>query len=116
MHSPDNFPTKQYKSAPIDREKWATIIAEWEKSEESQKDFCKRLNLNINTFSYARSMMQIKEKSNKSKFVPVRIKQDALPMHSFEKMILENNRGIKIHLPVMVSEERLLMLLKILEA
>jgi hypothetical protein len=48
------------KKKTLDLEEWSRLVTEWKKSSESQKDFCARLNLNINTFTYVKAPIQIR--------------------------------------------------------
>lgn len=100
-------PTKQKN---LNREEWAILIAEWQAGTESQKDFCERLNLNINTFTYIKGKLAKKNKS--AKFLPVKIVKDTTTHQPILNVILENAKGIKLHINF-ASDETLIHLLKI---
>lgn len=53
----------------FDMSKWREIIDAWTTSGENQKDYCERLGVSINTFSYARSKLQQQNKA-KTQFIP----------------------------------------------
>jgi hypothetical protein len=101
------------KTATLDMDKWHEIIESWDKSGETQKDYCQRLGVSLNTFSYARSklLQQIKPKTQ---FIPVTVKN-----HSEEKnapssiIVLENRRGYKLHFSVALSLEQIVKIFKL---
>jgi hypothetical protein len=66
------------KQPMLDMEKWRTIINQWELSQETQPQYCKRLGLKLNTFSYARSKLA-KDKISNNKFIPVTIIENNNP-------------------------------------
>ena len=101
---------QQTKQNHIDKEKWSKLIAEWKDSAESQKEFCKRLNLNIHTFTYIKGKLSVKDKKNK--FIPLTIRKE-IPPKPISNMILENAKGMKLHIPLAVIDENFICLLKI---
>ena len=101
--------------APLDTAKWRSIIADWEKTNENQKAYCERMNINLNTFTYMRGkLLAEKKKQSGADFVAVKIKPDAKPMTAPKIMTIENHKGIKIHLPIHISEVQLKQLLQLL--
>jgi len=111
----DTAPTQveKIKFTPIDMDKWTKIVAGWNKSQESQKAYCERLNLNINTFSYVRSKLLKQEKLNR-KFIPITIKEEKICDEGHNRLSLENRAGIIVHIPLSISETKLSSLLKVL--
>ena len=101
------------KNTPLDMNRWLEIIKAWNKSEETQKDYCHRLGINLNTFSYTRSKLQKQDKS-KAQFVPLKIRNNSeekqVP-HAF--IILENPQGYKLHLSASLSLEQLVKVFKL---
>lgn len=95
------------KNDPLDTNKWRKIIDAWEISGESQKTYCERLQLNINTFTYARSKLLQKSKAQ-TKFVPLTIK-NVTDNQTFPSpvIVLENPQGYKLHLSASLSLEQL---------
>ena len=101
--------TKFQRNKPkiINQEEWAKLISEWKNSAESQKEFCARLNLNINTFTYVKGKLSKKDKQKK--FIPITIRQETcLKLKS--NIILENDKGMKLHIPLMAGEDMMSLL------
>jgi hypothetical protein len=73
-------------------------------------EYCKRLNLNINTFTYIKCKLETKAKQNK--FIPLTIRKDATLSPNLN-IILENAKGIKLHFTSMSLDDNLVQLLKI---
>jgi hypothetical protein len=103
--------SKRIKTPRIDKEKWAQLILEWEKSNESQTAFCNRLNLNIHTFTYVRDKV-LKDALSK-KFIPVSIQEENSPSPLIADITLENPKGFKLHIPSLIADEQLIHLLKL---
>jgi hypothetical protein len=105
-----NHPTK---NTPLDMDKWREIIEAWNKSGESQKSFCERLGVSLNTFTYARVKLLQQEKP-KAQFVPLTIKnsleEKALLPSVF---VIENPQGYKLHLSASLPLEQLTKLFKL---
>ena len=105
-----NYPAK---NTPLDMDKWREIIEGWNESSQSQKAYCQRLGVNLNTFSYARSKLLQKGKS-KTQFIPVTIKSNNEEKLSVSSLIiLENPHGYKLHLSASLSLEQLAKLFKL---
>jgi len=105
-----NYPAK---NTPLDMDKWREIIEGWNESSQSQKAYCQRLGVNLNTFSYARSKLLQKEKP-KTQFIPVTIKSNNEEKLSVSSLIiLENPHGYKLHLSASLSLEQLAKLFKL---
>jgi hypothetical protein len=98
---------KIIKQPMLDMEKWRTIIAEWESSQETQPQYCKRLGLKLNTFSYARSKLA-KNKISNNKFIPVTIiaNEESSAINT-DMIIIENTQGIKLHIQAGMKADRL---------
>ena len=108
LHNP--APTK---TVSLDMEKWRAIMSDWESSQESQKQYCERLGINLNTFTYARSKL-IKAKKLKSAFIPVTLVQsESQKLSTMDTVIIENPQGLKLHLSSDLSLERLTKLFKL---
>src|SRR4029079_11583456 len=91
------------KNAPLDMLKWQELIKGWDATAETQVNYCKRLNLNINTFSHARSKLLQKEKAKlKTKFIPISLKQIDSPVYP-PTLVLENKKGMKLTMPVTLA-------------
>jgi hypothetical protein len=101
------------KISSSDKSKWAELIGEWERSEESQKAFCARLGLNLNTFVYwrARFVAASKREAKRNKFIPLAIKNEVAQKPGSE-MILENKNGIRLLIPLSISSDKLVQILK----
>ncbi len=100
-----------FNSAKLD---WAALNSEWESSNESQTVFCKRKNINLNTFTYWRSKFIIKQNKKDERtqlFVPVKIKSENIPTSS--PIIIENKFGVKLVIPENVSKNQLTEILKL---
>ncbi len=62
------------------RDKWKTLIAEYEISGLSQVEFCKQNELSLAQFSYYRGALKPEQRTSKnppSTFVPVKVNQQA---------------------------------------
>jgi len=103
---------KAKKLKALDMKKWQDLISDWEKTKESQKSFCLRLGLNINTFTYIRGKLSSdsKKQISNNHFIPVKIKNSPLLKTSIEQLIIENINGIKLHIPINLSKEKLILL------
>ena len=104
LHFPGN------KQKIINLEEWAKLISEWKSSTESQKEYCARLNLNINTFTYVKG--KLSAKAMQKKFIPITIRQE-IPPKLVSTIILENSKGMKLHIPLASIDESIIHLLKI---
>jgi hypothetical protein len=103
-----------FKATKIDKEKWSLLITEWEQGVESQKQFCNRHGLNINTFTYMKKKLQLRIKPRtKSTFIPVVTVQESKTVTA-DALILENKSGIKLHVPLSLPTERISHLLNLL--
>ena len=49
------------KNKPLDMNYWRKFIDDWDSSKESQKNYCQRLGLNLNTFTYLRGKLTQKK-------------------------------------------------------
>jgi hypothetical protein len=97
---------------PLDMKKWREFIYGWELSQESQKNYCKRLGISFNTFSYARSKLLQKENMH-TKFIPLEIKTvDKKILDPSLSLFLENYSGLKLHISHTLPVEQLSKILK----
>ena len=107
----------QSGKATLDKIKWLELIAEWEKSNESQKQFCDRLGINVNTFTYMRGKLLSsgKKLAKNKKFIPVTIakEEDKEKIIYLDVIILENRNGIKLHIPLSVPFDKVSHLLQL---
>jgi hypothetical protein len=101
------------KNTPLDMSQWREIIETWSKSNESQKTYCDRLGLSLNTFGYARSKL-LQQNKQKTQFIPLVVKNNGEEKTSPSSVIvLENLSGYKLHLPASLSLEQLTKLFKL---
>lgn len=103
------------KFTAADKQKWLNIITEWEKTNESQKSFCARLGLNHHTFSYIRAKFSsTQETQNKNDhFIPVTLTKPSVPMPASQHIIIENKNGIRMHVPLNLDKNNLMLLLNL---
>lgn len=101
---------RRNKQKTINLEEWSKLISEWKSSAESQKEFCARLNLSINTFTYAKGKLSAKARGKK--FIPITIRPE-IPSKFVSKIILENSKGMKLHILSATIDESIIFLLKI---
>jgi hypothetical protein len=101
------------KNTPLDIDKWREIIEAWNKSGDTQKAYCQRLGVNLNTFSYLRSKL-LQKNNPKTQFIPLTVKSN-----NAEKIIpssiitLENARGYKLQFSASLSLEQLTKLFQL---
>jgi hypothetical protein len=101
------------KNLPLDMKKWRSVIEEWDSSKENQKDYCHRLGVSLNTFTYVRGKLLQKNKI-KSKFIPVTLGHiEETKNHSQNLLTLENPRGFKLHISPSLSLEQLSKIFKL---
>lgn len=99
---------------PEEKQKWITLIMDWEKSNESQRAYCKRQELNLHTFTYLRGkLLADKKKLPTAKFIPIKMKKEPAVDFSGLQITIENMKGLKLYMPLMIQEEKLLKLLKL---
>ena len=108
--------TAKSKGAILDKQKWIVLISGWEKSKESQRAYCERLELNLNTFTYMRSQLfAVKKKQATNKFIPIKVKEETMAdLAQLQIITIEINKGIKLHVPLMIDEVKLTRILKLL--
>jgi len=94
----------------VNQDAWPKLISEWQSSGESQKEFCKRLNLNLNTFTYIKGKLSIKKQKNT--FIPLTIGKE-ISSKPIPNIILENAAGMKLHVSLTATDENIIRLLKI---
>ena len=101
------------KTVELDMEKWRSIISDWESSQKNQKQYCARLGINFNTFSYARSKLR-QTKKIKPTFIPVTLNQSEHQKSlNTDTVVIENPQGFKLHVSSDLSLERLIKIFKI---
>mgnify|MGYP001795620002 CR=1 FL=1 len=101
------------KNPPLDMDKWRRIIHEWDSNKENQKDYCQRLGVNLNTFTYIRGKLTQKNKA-KSKFIPITLGQIEEPKNNMQNLLtLESPRGFKLHISPSLSLEQLTKIFKL---
>jgi predicted enzyme involved in methoxymalonyl-ACP biosynthesis len=101
------------KNIPLDMNEWSKIIDGWRSGSESQKTYCERLGISLNTFTYARNKLQ--KKSNlKTQFIPITIKNAPEEKALLSSVIvLENSQGYKLHFPASLSLEQMAKIFKL---
>ncbi len=101
------------KNQPLDMQEWRNLIKEWDSSKETQKEYCQRLRINLNTFSYARGKLNKKEKI-KPKFIPLILNQnDSARISDQHLLTIENPRGFKLHISPSLSFDLLNKIFKL---
>lgn len=101
------------KNTPLDMDKWREIVEAWDTSGENQKDYCQRLGVSVNTFSYVRSKLMQKDKRN-AQFIPLTINNSSAERTTAQSaIVLENPYGYKLHLSASLSLEQLAKLFKL---
>ncbi|HEX2548594.1 MAG TPA: hypothetical protein VHM20_02110 [Gammaproteobacteria bacterium] len=63
----------QSAAETYDKKYWCELIESWEKSNESQKDFCSRMNIRLGTFAHWRGVFT-KERRKENKFIELQVK------------------------------------------
>jgi len=106
-------PDEQSRFKPLDMEQWTRLVNQWDKAKENQQAYCQRLNLNINTFCYVRSKLKQKNK-NINQFMPVTIQPASLFPESNHALMVENGKGLKLHIPLSMAENQLIHLLAVI--
>jgi predicted enzyme involved in methoxymalonyl-ACP biosynthesis len=95
------------KNTALDRDKWRALVEGWDSSTENQKNYCKRLGISLNTFTYVRGKLLPKENVN-SKFIPVVISPPEKSIKQKEHCLtLESKRGLMLHISPTLSVEQL---------
>jgi predicted enzyme involved in methoxymalonyl-ACP biosynthesis len=101
------------KPQPLDMEKWQAIITDWEPGKETQKNYCERLGVSLNTFVYARSKLAQNKKA-KSTFIPVKLNQLEDQRSQIADIVtIENPQGFKLHISSDLSLDRLAKIFKL---
>jgi len=101
------------KNTPLDMGKWREIIEAWNQSGESQKNYCQRLGLSFNSFTYARSKLLQQDKPE-TQFIPLSVRSNSEEKTlSPSAIVLENPQGYKLHLSASLSLEQLAKLFKL---
>lgn len=104
---------KKSSFAHLDMQQWSKIIKQWDKTQESQKAYCKRLNLNFNTFAYVKAKLNQKHQLT-NKFIPVKIQSHEPLLDVGSSLLFENKSGIKLKISLSVKESTLLNVLKLI--
>lgn len=99
------------KPTPLDMQKWQSIISDWEQSNESQKTYCERLDISLNTFTYARSKLSQNNKIPPA-FLPVTLVNSKISS-SDESIVIENPQGFKLSVSSALSFDRLTKIFKL---
>lgn len=81
---------------------WRAIVEEWQKSNESQKNYCARLGIKVGTFTHWRGVFSKKEKHFKNRFIAVNVAPSIT--RQLEKLIIELPSGHKIIIPLITEE------------
>ena len=111
-----------------DRKAWEKICQEWKQSNEPQKKFCEKRNLNHNTFSYWRGIFLKENKQKKDIFKEVliqanpptsnNISEDEKMLNELtdQKLIIVFDNRIQVHIPKKIESEVLGHVLHLLVA
>lgn len=117
MQNHQDQPNDQSRISTLDKIKWSELIVEWENSNESQKQFCDRLGINVNSFTYMRGKLLSSGKkiAKSKKFIPVTIakEEDKENNKSTDTIILENSNGVKLHISLSIPFDKLSHLLQL---
>jgi hypothetical protein len=81
------------KAANKDKFYWREVIADWQKSNEHQKDYCARMNINVGTFAHWRGVFKKENKSQANNFFELKVTPST---QVIEKCIIECPTGHKI--------------------
>lgn len=108
----ENRISQKRKNPPIDLQKWSDTIKQWNKADESQKIFCKRLGIKRHAFVYARNKLNKNKQASCSGFIPVRVKPMSTLTIENQYFTLENATGIKLHVPLSIDKDQLIYLLE----
>lgn len=101
------------KPQPLDMKKWQTLIADWEPGKETQKNYCERLGISLNTFVYVRSKLA-QNKKTKPTFIPVKLNQlEDQQSQITDRVTIENPHGFKLHISSDLSLDRLAKIFKL---
>jgi len=102
------------KNFLLDMERWREIVDAWGKSGESQKNYCQRIGVSLNTFTYARGKLSQKKKE-KTLFAPVTLKgnHEEKALLPSSVLTLETPQGYKLHFPAALSLEQLAKLFQL---
>jgi len=111
----DNYqqPSTNINNAVLDMKKWRAIIADWEASNESQKKYCDRLGIKLNSFVYARQKIKGNKESLPT-FIPVTIspENDKVKPQN-DVIVIENSFGYKLSISAYLPEEHTTKILKL---
>ena len=103
--------------SPHDRKSWEKLCQEWKESNESQKKFCEKRNVNHNTFSYWRGIFLKESKGKKEIFKEVLIQGKQLTSHNIsedkkirdelteQKLIIVFDNRIQVHIPKKIEPQ-----------
>lgn len=81
------------KAANKDKSYWREIVTTWQNSNEHQKEFCTRMNINIGTFAHWRGVFKKESKPQGNNFFELKVTP---PAPVLEKCIIECPTGHKI--------------------
>jgi hypothetical protein len=115
MQSSESQNPPVLKNPALDMEKWRSLVNAWDASKENQKDYCQRLGISLNTFTYVRGKL-IKQDKNTAQppFVPItlsRFEEQNNPRAT--TLLLENPNGLKLHISLSLSLEQLIKIFKL---
>jgi uncharacterized protein YllA (UPF0747 family) len=82
------------RAACHDKKYWQEVITSWQKSGESQKNFCARMNIKMGTFFHWRNIFAKGVKKSKNKFIELQVAQEY--PEKLENFIIECPSGHKI--------------------
>lgn len=102
----------QNYNVALDMDKWREIVEAWNKSNETQKAYCQRLGVSLNTFIYARSKL-IRQDKPKAQFIPLTINSSGEKNLSSSLIVLEKPNGYTLHFSASLSLEQLTNLFKL---
>lgn len=68
-----SFENKVERAQNHDKNYWRELIASWKNSNESQKDFCKRMNIKLGTFAHWRGVFTKENQKSENKFIGLQV-------------------------------------------
>ena len=68
-----SFENQAPRKTNHDKSYWRELIGIWQKSNESQKDFCDRMNIKVGTFAHWRGIFTKENKRSTNKFINVQV-------------------------------------------
>ena len=68
-----SFEAQSARAKNRNKNYWRELIAVWQKSNESQKDFCARMKIKVGTFAHWRGVFTKENNRSDNRFIDVRV-------------------------------------------